>query len=83
MLLFSAEHDDRNNIKTSTFFCMVYQDGQKHRYGSTHISKLRVDVTYFCGSTRKYIRVDPYFTGLLAYTGRPVFLMGVMVFSRP
>ena len=36
---------------------VVYQEGQKHRYGSTPISK---------------IRVDPYFTSLLAFTGRTV-----------
>ena len=45
---------------------MVYQKGQKHRYGSTRISD-----PYF-----RIIRVDPYicgyFTGLLAFTGRPV-----------
>ena len=60
---------------------MVYQEGQKHRYGSTRISKIRVDPYFRYGSTRIFagrpvnIRVDPYFYGSTRiFAGRPVYL---------
>ena len=53
----------KRKLKWFGHVAMVYQDGQKHRYGSTRISKIVKIHT---------IRVDLYFTGPLGFTGRPV-----------
>ena len=50
---------------------MVYQEGQKHRYGSTRILKIRVNL-YFKNTGRPVkIRVHLYNTGRPAYEWSP------------
>ena len=62
------------NIDHTARFYMVYQEGQKHRYGSTRISKIRFD-PYFKNKGRPVnLRVDPYFRygSTRIFAGRPV-----------
>ena len=75
------------NEKMVWLKCMMYAEGQKHRFGSTRkntgrpVSEIRVD-PYFCGSTRIFtVRPAIFFGSTRIFTGRPVFYGSTCIYG--